>query len=950
MKIFTKIFWKNLWAWLCKQACRGWYGSVGWLAKNKVLLLTIGVLYVFRSAFAEWIIDIICPITSKVAGNDTSVMIIIASAIVVLYLIQYKRLLRERDLFVSRLGTLGLLFLGYWIFARTGRFEFAGIKGWPFSYVECGWILIAGIEAILLIKRLICIFIHGAQTDSYPFISDAPVLSDEMGREKYAEQLLKKIKASDKNMSSGSFAILLNEHYGVGKTSFMLQLQEKAKEFRIDVCWFKPWLYDENKTLILSFMQVINERLGEGDRPLQKLLHKYAQILASIDGYKVFSLISHDESSIESQFEEIKFKLQLKEHPIIVLIDDVDRLQSEEMLRMLQMVRNMGDFPYVYYVIAGDKVALRNRLSEAGISEPDEYLKKFFNMEICFPADDRKIEKALEEGLQAIIDRYGKKGEEVINFIHQLRYKSEIFANMRDVKRFFNLLDYTLANFQATEGNMLDEISLRDVVGVCMIQCVDSEFYQILRDHNEYVLEEIKRKFQLKKDYTSVFRDRSVKRMMNNQLLPPLKQEGQTEDNIDEEIKSNVKTLHDVKRWSKPTYAEILGEILHELFPTSEEENAKIGVRHRAEYFKYFATSYRTLDISNATIISIMNSNGTDYHRDLVEMIEEGKMDSFRLKLEWYIKDREVDRLQMLKRIMEAYELEFATNTNRSRTTRDTLFFRNYDEILRSLLYLRPNESKEAGMADWKRVSDWLISSRNYEQRITLLIYLSKRNDKLSSFIFGNKKEVVSCIEASRIQFVNKVWTKHKYDEKYYKFLPWYRDLDIDTIGDVVKIVLNMRGINEFLFHLVELKANGMRWNKSFVESVIGGYKAFSRDNMIWYNTLPAKWASEFLTFDMRNDIKDEDIEKSNFLQEAIVYWHGSLDLKDNERKVLAAINQEKEITMSRCSEMTDMTLARCGRTLMKLVELGYIKKTKKGRSLVYSVTRKGANVYRERK
>ena len=144
-----------------------------------------------------------------------------------------------------------------------------------------------------------------------------------------------------------------------------------------------------------------------------------------------------------------------------------------------------------------------------------------------------------------------------------------------------------------------------------------------------------------------------------------------------------------------------------------------------------------------------MNSNGTDYHRDLVEMIEEGKMDSFRLKLEWYIKDREVDRLQMMKRIMEAYELEFATNTNRSRTTRDTLFFRNYDDVLRTLLYLRPNESKEAGLADWKRISDWLTSSRNYEQRITLLIYLSKRNDKLSSYIFGNKKEVVSCIEAS---------------------------------------------------------------------------------------------------------------------------------------------------------------------------------------------------------
>ena len=180
--------------------------------------------------------------------------------------------------------------------------------------------------------------------------------------------------------------------------------------------------------------------------------------------------------------------------------------------------------------------------------------------------------------------------------------------------------------------------------------------------------------------------------------------------------------------------------------------------------------------------------------------------------------------------------------------------------------------------------------------------------------------------------------------------MPWYRDLDIDTIGDVVKIVLNMRGINEFLFHLVELKANGMRWNKSFIDSVIGGVKAFAYDNSIWYNPLPPEWASEFLTFDMRKEITDDDIEKSNFLQEAIIYWHGTLNLQDNDIKVLAAINQEKEISLSRCSEMTGMTLAGCGRSLNKLVELGYIKKTKKGRALEYSVTRKGANVYSERK
>ena len=39
------------------------------------------------------------------------------------------------------------------------------------------------------------------------------------------------------------------------------------------------------------------------------------------------------------------------------------------MLKMLQMIRNMADFPNMYYIVAGDKKAMTNRLLEKKISE-----------------------------------------------------------------------------------------------------------------------------------------------------------------------------------------------------------------------------------------------------------------------------------------------------------------------------------------------------------------------------------------------------------------------------------------------------------------------------------------------------------------------------------------------------------------------------------------------------
>ena len=222
-----------------------WRKFIRLLTQNKLLLLTVGVVYIFRAKIADWIIALICPITAKVDKNSIPVLVIIAAAISLVYLINTKRLWRDRKIFVSRLWTLGLLYLGYWIIVRTGKFEFYQIKGWQYNYVDSAWLLIAGIETLWLLKRFVVWCIPNGESKSKPFLTDAPATIDEMGREKYARQLVQKIKGdkkdNDPKYADGALTILLNEHYGVGKTSFMYQLQQIAEKERVDVCWFKPW-------------------------------------------------------------------------------------------------------------------------------------------------------------------------------------------------------------------------------------------------------------------------------------------------------------------------------------------------------------------------------------------------------------------------------------------------------------------------------------------------------------------------------------------------------------------------------------------------------------------------------------------------------------------------------------------------------------------------------------
>ena len=140
-----KEYWLKGWARVKETVCRGWHWLMRMLTQNKLMLLTVAVLYIFRDKFVEWMIAFICPLTSKVDPNNIWVLVIIAASILLIYVINAKRLWKERELIVSRILTLGLLYLGYYIFVRTGKFEFYKIDSWSYNYVDCAWLLIAGI-------------------------------------------------------------------------------------------------------------------------------------------------------------------------------------------------------------------------------------------------------------------------------------------------------------------------------------------------------------------------------------------------------------------------------------------------------------------------------------------------------------------------------------------------------------------------------------------------------------------------------------------------------------------------------------------------------------------------------------------------------------------------------------------------------------------------------------
>ena len=89
-----------------------WQRIGKWVARNIVLLVGLCLLFVFRGAIVELIIQYIVLFTSMVLPDSWWVLVVIGIAIVLCYVAGYNRLKKENDWKVTRYERYALIFVG----------------------------------------------------------------------------------------------------------------------------------------------------------------------------------------------------------------------------------------------------------------------------------------------------------------------------------------------------------------------------------------------------------------------------------------------------------------------------------------------------------------------------------------------------------------------------------------------------------------------------------------------------------------------------------------------------------------------------------------------------------------------------------------------------------------------------------------------------------------------
>lgn len=314
---------------------------------------------------------------------------------------------------------------------------------------------------------------------------------DKKVRLDYAKKVTEWLLNTD--ISESSFAIGITSEWGSGKTSFLLDMKNvmAGKCYMID---FKPWHCQTPDQIINEFFELFRKGIKNIYSPLQKPILRYAQLLSdvSLPDYvnPIFRLLPDMGHSIDEFKWKIEQGLKQLDKPVVVTIDDIDRLAADEMFEVLRLIRNTAAFPNLIFVVCYDKEYVVKQIQNKGIDESDLYLEKIFPLELSLPKTED--DTLMETFRRALIDMRFMNGMQD-KLISLLETEDELIMvrllpTYRKMKRFARVLmtNVTFITKKLGEKNVdLYDLFLIELVHFCM-----PDVYMTLRDRPEDILEE----------------------------------------------------------------------------------------------------------------------------------------------------------------------------------------------------------------------------------------------------------------------------------------------------------------------------------------------------------------------------------------------------------------------------------------------------------------------------
>jgi len=446
--------------------------------------------------------------------------------------------------------------------------------------------------------------------------SDRPITDsnhDNFNRAAFADDVVEMFSSLGKDES---FVVGLYAKWGFGKTSTINMIEEKLDREKFIPVRINAWMLGGSPEKILwqildDTSRAVNNKsaknrvskIGEGigiilygklpfeiDKEIELGGGWGKKKITSgkiIDTIGFVGRLMESSNTISKARQKVEEGIKNSGKKVIVFIDDIDRLNSEQIVEVFRLLNGIADYAGISYILPFDKDFVCSAIEE---HIPDgqkgaDYIEKIVQIPLNLPALQRHVvDNVFLSALEQILDESSitigdKKETERFRSLYHSEGIREHIQSPRDINKIYNTLKFTLP---VADG----EVNIVDMVVLEIIRVFDEPFYEKIKN-NKDVLVKYASHFS---DYA--FDDKNEKRKTDAEKL--FGQKGDRELAIVMELFPVINDIFNNFSYSDPAELRKLQRIASEY------------------YFDIFFTSFdESIGISDRKILHLLN-NATD--------------------------------------------------------------------------------------------------------------------------------------------------------------------------------------------------------------------------------------------------------------------------------------------------------------------------------------------------
>ena len=330
----------------------------------------------------------------------------------------------------------------------------------------------------------------------HPVPSDNPIRGpeeDRLGRMESARSFAQQVLELD---ASEGVAVGIFGPWGSGKTSFINLARQEFKCKQVPILDFNPWIFSGMEQLVERFFAELSAEMGEtsGLEEVSQTVRKYGGAISGVTSVvsgllgmswiggivkalpKVVSDVFGQPESASQLRKKIEDALRNRGKPVVVVLDDVDRLSVSEILDVFKLVRLTASFPNLIYIVACDRLRVEQVLVEDGLPGR-AYLEKIIQLPFKMPEVPGyvlrdQVVAAVEDALAGFEDHGPRSDERIWRNVYD-HIILPLIWNMRDVRRYATAV-------KVASGSLNGEVAHVDVIALEAVRMFLPDVFNLL--------------------------------------------------------------------------------------------------------------------------------------------------------------------------------------------------------------------------------------------------------------------------------------------------------------------------------------------------------------------------------------------------------------------------------------------------------------------------------------